>query len=264
MPELMGAPFICKPKTQVAIGPVIAEVIIGASQMRGFLTMLGIWSIEVPMPWLTRPPQRFSRKDITAKPTICAQQPATAAPPARPVRASTEQIAAEDIGRVRAIPTSTDTTMPIRKGCSLVALSMRMPNAEAAVPIGGAISLASATPMRMVTAGVTRMSTLVSLDTALPNSAAMIAIIKTARGPPAPPSMLAEYPTAARENSTMGSALRAYPMATAIAGPDTAIAYAPISVKNCRPLSTPTVLNIVPISSEQNKPCAIAPRASIP
>ena len=86
MPELMGSPFISSLKKQVARGPVTAEVRMAGSQMRGFFTMLGICSMEVPMPWLTSPPQRFSRKLITAKPTICAQQPAVAAPPARPSR----------------------------------------------------------------------------------------------------------------------------------------------------------------------------------
>ena len=113
--------------------------------------------------------------------------------------ASTEQIAAELIGRVSAIPTSTDTTMPIKKGWSFVAESIRMPNQLAAVPIGGAISFASATPTRIVTAGVTRISTFVSLLTALPHSAAMMAMTNTANGPPAPPSAFAAQPTAARE-----------------------------------------------------------------
>ena len=72
--------------------------------------------MEVPRPWETRPPQRFSLKDMTAKPTIWAQQPATAAPPASPVRPSTEQMAAEEMGRVRAMPTRTDTAIPIQKG----------------------------------------------------------------------------------------------------------------------------------------------------
>ena len=40
----------------------------------------------------------FSLKDMTAKPTICAQQPATAAPPASPVSPRAAQIAAEEIG----------------------------------------------------------------------------------------------------------------------------------------------------------------------
>ena len=86
---------------------------------------------------------------------------------------------------------------------------MTSPNAFAADPIGGAMSLASATPIRIVTAGVTRISTLVSLLTAFPHSAATMAIIKTARGPPAPPSALAAQPTAAREKRTMGGAWRA-------------------------------------------------------
>ena len=209
MPELISAPFICSLNTQVAMGPVMAEASVGGSQMRGLRTMLAIWSMEVPRPWLTRPPQRFSRKDRTAKPTIWAQQPATAAPPARPVRPSTEQMAAEEMGSVRAMPTSTDTAMPMRKGCRRVAWSIIRPKAEATVPMGGAMSFARATPTRMVTPGVTRMSTFVSLETALPHSAATMAMTSTASGPPAPPSALAAQPTAARENSTMGSACRA-------------------------------------------------------
>ena len=180
--------------------------------------------MDVPSPCETSPPQRFSLKDITANPTICAQHPATAAPPARPVKPRTAQIAAEEIGSVSATPTRTDTAIPIQKGCSFVALSIRSPNAFAADPIGGAISFASATPIRIVTAGVTRISTLVSLETAFPNSAAIIAMTRTARGPPAPPSAFAAQPTAASENRTIGSACNARPIATAIAGPATAIA----------------------------------------
>ena len=68
------------------------------------------------------------------------------------------------------------------------------------------MSLASATPTRMVTAGVARMSTFVSLETALPHSAATMAMSSTASGPPAPPSALAAQPTALSENSTIGGA----------------------------------------------------------
>ena len=50
MPELIGAPFISRRNTHVAIGPVMAEASVGAIQTRGFLTMFGIWSIEVPRP----------------------------------------------------------------------------------------------------------------------------------------------------------------------------------------------------------------------
>ena len=95
------------------------------------------------------------------------------------------------MGSVRAMPTSTETAMPIQNGWSLVALSMTMPKAEAAVPMGGAIHLASATPTRIVTAGVTRMSIFVSLLTALPHSPATTAMMRTASGPPAPPSAFA-------------------------------------------------------------------------
>ena len=124
MPELMGSPFISSWNTQVARGPVTAEVRMAGSQIRGFFTMLGIWSIEVPMPWLTRPPHRFSRKDSTAKPTMLAQHPATAAPPARPVRPRAAQMAAEEMGRVRAMPTRTDTSTPMKKGWSSVVRMM--------------------------------------------------------------------------------------------------------------------------------------------
>ena len=64
-------------------------------------------------------------------------------------------------------------------------------------------------PTRIVTMGVTRMSILVSLLTALPNSAAMMATNRTASGPPAPPRALQAYPTVTREKSTMGGAWRA-------------------------------------------------------
>ena len=96
------------------------------------------------------------------------------------------QMAAEEMGRVRATPMTTDTRMPIQKGWSTVAHLTKSPTAEAAVPMAGAHQADRATPARMVTRGVTRMSILVSLDTALPSSAAMTAINSTARGPPAP------------------------------------------------------------------------------
>ena len=113
---------------------------------------------------------------MTAKPTIWAQQPATAAPPAKPVRPSAAQMAALEMGSVSAMPTSTETTMPIRSGCSSVAHMMRLPTADATAPMDGANSALRPTPTRIVTAGVTRMSIFVSLLTSLPTSAAMMAI----------------------------------------------------------------------------------------
>ena len=52
MPEATppAGSFISNRKTQVAMGPVMAEVTMAGSQMRGLRTMLGIWSMEVPMP----------------------------------------------------------------------------------------------------------------------------------------------------------------------------------------------------------------------
>ena len=199
MPDATGGPFICNLNRHVAKGPVIAEAAVGAIQMRGLRTILGIWSMDVPKPCATRPPQPFSRKLITAKPTIWAQQPATAAPPARPTKPKEAQMAAEEMGSVSAMPMVTETSTPIKKGWRSVAHMMKLPTAIAAAPISGAISLVRDTPIKTVTAGVTRMSTFVSLDTALPNSAAMMAINSTASGPPAPPSLLAAQPTAARE-----------------------------------------------------------------
>ena len=102
------------------------------------------------------------------------------------------------------MPMITDTTIPIRNGWSSVAHMMICPTEEAALPIAGAQSAETIMPEKIVTSGVTRMSILVSLDTALPSSAATIAISSTASGPPAPPSAFAEKPTVASENSTSG------------------------------------------------------------
>ena len=75
-------------------------------------------------------------------------------------------------------------------GCCSVAHMMSAPTQLAALPMGAATSMASPMPTRIVTMGVTRISTFVSLLTALPNSAAMIAVTSTASGPPAPPMAL--------------------------------------------------------------------------
>ena len=71
-----------------------------------------------------------------------------------------------------------------------MAFVIKRPKALAAFPMGGAMSHATPIPTRMVTMGVTRISTLVSLLTALPHSAAMMATKSTASGPPAPPRAL--------------------------------------------------------------------------
>ena len=96
---------------------------------------------------------------------------------------------------------------------------MMLPTQLAALPMGAATRNASPTPTSIVTIGVTRMSTFVSLYTALPNSAATTAVTSTASGPPAPPIWFVAKPTAAREKSTIPGACSTCPMAIAIAGP---------------------------------------------
>ena len=88
---------------------------------------------------------------------------------------------------MRATPTITDTRMPMISGACSVAHMIRVPTWLAAAPMGAAMSMDRPTPTKMVTSGVTRMSTLVSLLTALPSSAATMAMISTASGPPAQP-----------------------------------------------------------------------------
>ncbi len=218
MPELMAAPYISSRKAQTASGPVTAEASVGATQICGWSRIFGIWSIEVPIPWETRPFQPFSRKLMTAKPTICAQHPATAAAPAMaspselpsaaalPVSTSPAQIAALEIGRVSTMPMTTETTSPVIKGACRAAQPMKALMYPVSTPIGGARKTESRPPVSSVTNGVTRISTRVFLETARPASAAAMAMKKTARGPPAPPSVLAAYPTAAEEKMTSGAA----------------------------------------------------------
>ena len=101
-------------------------------------------------------------------------------------------MAAEEMGSVSATPTMTDTRMPMTSGACSVAHMMRVPTWLAAAPMGAAMSMDRPTPAKIVTSGVARMSIFVSLLTALPSSAATMAMMRTASGPPAPPSALAE------------------------------------------------------------------------
>ena len=105
---------------------------------------------------------------------------------------------------------------------------MSSPNFIAALPIIGANKDANKTPDTMVTKGVIIISIFVSLETSFPNSAATIETKNTAKGPPAPPSILVAYPTVINENNTKGGDCNAYPIAVAIAGPLIALANPPI------------------------------------
>ena len=84
-------------------------------------------------------------------------------------------MAAEEIGKVRAIPASVETTIPIINGCSSVPHIIISPTQLAALATGIATSIAAATPTSRVMAGVTSKSTLVSPLTAFPTSEANIA-----------------------------------------------------------------------------------------
>ena len=172
----------------------------------------------------------------------------------------------------------TETMMPMKNGCSSVAHMMACPTALAAAPMGAAMSLANPMPARIVTIGVTRMSIFVSLLTALPSSEAKIATNSTASGPPAPPSEFAAKPTGISENSTSGGQLSARPMATAMPGPTMSEHRPPIVycstaspclivrnavVRKPMPNCLPIVSRMVPTRSVQNRPCAMAPMASM-
>ncbi len=112
----------------------------------------------------------LSLKLITAKPIICAQQPAVAAPAASPSRLSMTHIATELMGSVRAQPTSTATAIPMKKGLSVVAWLMSMPSCNIMSLIGEQHHLANIPPATIVTSGVTIISTGVRFDTSEPSS----------------------------------------------------------------------------------------------
>ena len=77
-------------------------------------------------------------------------------------------MAALEIGSVNATPTMTETRIPMRNGCWVVAHMIRLPTLEAAVPMYGANKYARPQPEKIVTSGVTMMSTFVFLLTSLP------------------------------------------------------------------------------------------------
>ena len=245
--------------THVAIGPVMAAANVGGIHVKGFFMMLGICNIDVPMPCETSPPQRFSLNDITANPTIWAQHPAVAAPAAIPDRPMAIHKAALLIGNVNAIPTETDTMTPIMKGRNSVAFSINLPKASMKALMPGPTNIARSTPLIITTDGVTRMSTLVSLETSFPSSVLMTV---ATYAPTGPPNALPAIPQTVAENKTREGACSEYAIATPIAAPVACLAYFAISSRNGMFNLSPNVVNIVPINNEANKPNAIAPRAS--
>ena len=87
------------------------------------------------------------------------------------------QSAADEIGRVRTIPTITDTMIPIKKGAFSVALIIIAPRRFIKAPMYGPTKFAMKTPTKTVTAGVIIMSIFVFLLTSFPNSTAKIVAI---------------------------------------------------------------------------------------
>ena len=108
------------------------------------------------------------------------------APPLIPTAA---QIAAELIGRVRTTPTTTEIMIPMKNGCKFVAHPINVPSESQIVLKTGASTIAHPTPTIIVTAGVTKISIFVSLETSFPASQAIIATNNTANGPPEPPNV---------------------------------------------------------------------------
>ena len=108
---------------------------------------------------------------ITAKPIICAQHPAVAAPPAKPLKPRIIAIAAELIGKVKIIPIVTLKTIPIQKGCNSVAFRIPSPSQVAPADKIGPKTTAKIHPTIIVTAGVTMISTFVLPETNRPISA---------------------------------------------------------------------------------------------
>ena len=157
-------------KSIVPTGPKIALARVAGTQIIGFFTILGICSIEVPTPCATNPLHLFSRKDATAKPTIWQQHPTVAAPAAKPLKFNATPIAAELIGRVKIIPIKTDTTIPIKNGCCSTPQFTIAPMPVINPEIGGPIINPTTEPLKIVTNGVTKISTLVFPATKCPIS----------------------------------------------------------------------------------------------
>ncbi|MPN13973.1 hypothetical protein SDC9_161299 [bioreactor metagenome] len=107
------------------------------------------------------------------------------------------------IGKVSAIPTNTATKAPINIGCISVAFIIKFPNVVINADTAGPVNCATKTPTIIVTAGVTSISTLVSLETIFPNSTANMVAKKAPTGPP---NSFPQAPTKAQENITKGGA----------------------------------------------------------
>ena len=170
----------------MAIGPKIADASVGGSQISGRFIILGICSMEVPIPWAKRPPTPLSLKLVTANPIIWQQHPIVAAPAATPFSPRIIPRAAELIGKVSTIPMMTETTIPIRIGCCSVPQFTRLPSHVMKLDTPGPTSIPTAPPERMVIAGVIRRSSFVFPATSLPIVIPTYAATNAPRGSPGP------------------------------------------------------------------------------
>ena len=223
--------------------------------------------MDVPIPCATKPPTPLSLKLITANPIIWAQHPTVAAPAANPPSPNIIQSAALDMGAVKANPTTTATIIPMINGLISVAFIMIWPNPVINASTTGPNTVADIIPAINVIAGVTNISTLVSLDTSFPNSAPKAA----ARNAPAgPPNWAPIIPVMALAKSTSGGAFNPQATATPTPAPINPMAIVPVSTKkadtvfspNNRAVCSPRVLMIRPINNEANNPRAMALNAS--
>ena len=107
------------------------------------------------------PENPFSLKLATANPTIFAQHPTVAAPPANPLKFSIIANAAELIGSVNIIPINTDTNIPIIIGCLFTAQLIISPRPNIKLEIEGPISSPTIPPKIIVKVGTKIMSNLV-------------------------------------------------------------------------------------------------------
>ena len=163
------------------------------------------------------------------------------------------------IGSVNAIPTDTETIIPMMNGRISVAFSMNRPKASMKVLMPGPTNMARSTPLIITTEGVTSMSIFVSFDTILPSSVLMTV---ATYAPTGPPRALPAMPDTVAENNTREGACSEYAIATPMAAPVACLAYLAISRKRGTLSLSPKVVKIVPISKEAKRPKAIAPRAS--
>ncbi len=160
----------------------MAEVRIGAIQMRGFFTIFpsGAWMFRFPEK--QDHPICFREGALLRNLPFVHSSLLQQLPPASPVRPSAAQIAADRDRKCQCNTHKYRNKDSIRNGCRLVAHIIIFPTFIAALPSAGAHHADRATPTPIVTSGVTRISILVSLDTAFPISEAKMATNNTASG----------------------------------------------------------------------------------